>query len=181
MRESLTEDRELQKQIAEQAQLDSPTAASPVVRAFQFFLVPLLIVGACVLIYALLNWVVANPRTAAEWLKDVKEGGPNTRPHAALQLAQTLRRMEAPDRSLTREVMETYKATAPPEDELRRYLVTCMGYLQDPLACDLLLDVVKTDKNMETRASALDALGTIKEPNSLPELVKLLDDPEPLV
>jgi len=181
MRESLTEDRELQKQIAEQAQLDSPTAASPVVRAFQFFLVPLLIVGACVLIYGILNWVVANPRSAAEWLKDVKEGGPNTRPHAALQLAQTLRRMEQPDRSLTREVMETYRATTPTEDELRRYLVTCMGYLRDPLACDLLLDAVRTDKNMETRAAALDALGTIKEPRTLPDLVKLLDDSEALV
>ena len=84
----MTEDRELQKQIAEQAQVADPaTAASPVVRAFQFFLVPLLIVGACVLIYSVLHWVVANPRSAAEWLKDVKEGGPNTRPHAALQLA----------------------------------------------------------------------------------------------
>jgi len=181
MRESLTEDRELQKQIAEQAQLDAPTAASPVVRAFQFFLVPLLIVGACVVIYALLNWVVANPRTAAEWLKDVKEGGPNTRPHAALQLAQALRRMEVPDRSLTPAVMEAYRSTSPQEDELRRYLATCLGYLRDPLACDLLLDAVKTDRVLETRAAALDALGTIKDPGSLPELVKLLDDREDLV
>ncbi|MBV8879288.1 MAG: HEAT repeat domain-containing protein [Planctomycetaceae bacterium] len=177
----MTEDRELQKQIAEQAQVEPATAASPVVRAFQFFLVPLLIVGACVLIYAVLNWVVANPRTAAEWLKDVKEGGPNTRPHAALQLAQTLRRQETPDRSLTRDVMEAYRAASPPEDELRRYLVTCLGYLRDPLAGDLLLDVVKTSRHMETRAAALDALGTIKDPRTLPELVKLLDDREDLV
>jgi HEAT repeat protein len=181
MRESLTEDRELQKQIAEQAQLDNPAAASPVVRAFQFFLVPLLIVGVCVLIYAVLNWVVANPRTAAEWLKDVKEGGPNTRPHAALQLAQTLLRMEHPDRSLTREVMETYRATTPPEDELRRYLVTCLGYLRDPLASELLLEIAKTSKHQETRAAAFDSLGAIKDPKTLPDLVKLLDDPEALV
>jgi HEAT repeat protein len=181
MRDSLTEDRELQKQIAEQAQLDAPTAASPVVRAFQFFLVPLLIVGACVVIYALLNWVVANPRTAAEWLKDVKEGGPNTRPHAALQLSQALRRMEAPDRTLTPAIMEAYRAASPQEDELRRYLATCLGYLRDPLAADLLMDAVKTDRVLETRAAALDALGTIKDPGSLPELVKLLDDREDLV
>jgi HEAT repeat protein len=181
MRESLTEDRELQKQIAEQAQLDAPTAASPVVRAFQFFLVPLLIVGACVIIYALLNWVVANPRTAAEWLKDVREGGPNTRPHAALQLSQALRRMEAPDRTLTPAVMEAYRGTSPQEDELRRYLATCLGYLRDPLASDLLLEAVRTDRVLETRAAALDALGTIKDPRSLPDLVKLLDDREDLV
>jgi HEAT repeat protein len=181
MRDSLTEDRELQKQIAEQAQVDVPTAASPVVRAFQFFLVPLLIVGACVVVYSVLHWVVANPRTASEWLKDVKEGGPNTRPHAALQLAQTLRRMEEPDRSLTGDVIAAYKATTPPEDELRRYLVTCLGYLRDPLASDLLEDVAKTPGNLETRAAALDALGTIKDPHTLPDLVKLLDDREDLV
>lgn len=181
MRESLTEDRELQKLIAEQAQVDSPAAASPAVRAFQFFLVPLLIVGACVVVYSVLNWVVANPRSADEWLKDVKEGGPNTRPHAALQLAQTLRRMETPDRGLTAGVMAAYRASTPPEDELRRYLATCLGYLRDPLAVDLLLDVVKNDRNLETRAAALDALGTIKDPRTLPDLVKLLDDREDLV
>jgi len=177
----LTEDRELQKQIAEQAQVDNPASASPAVRAFQFFLVPLLIVAACVVVYAVLNWVVANPRTAHEWLKDVKEGGPNTRPHAALQFSQALRRMEKPDQTLTRDVMEIYRAAGPQEDELRRYLATCLGYLRDPLAGDLLLDAVKTDRNMETRAAALDALGTIKDPRTLPELVKLLDDREDLV
>jgi HEAT repeat protein len=181
MGNSLTEDRELQKQIAEQAQVDNPAAASPAVRAFQFFLVPLLIVGACVVIYAVLNWVVANPRSAHEWLKDVKEGGPNTRPHAALQFSQTLRRMETPDRTLTKDVMEVYRSAGPNEDELRRYLATCLGYLRDPLASDLLLDAVKNDKNMETRAAALDALGTIKDPRTLPALVKLLDDREDLV
>jgi HEAT repeat protein len=124
---------------------------------------------------------VANPRTAGEWLKDVKEGGPNTRPHAALQLSQALRRMEAPDKSLTPAVMEAYRGTAPPEDELRRYLATCLGYLRDPLASDLLLEAARTDRVLETKAAALDALGTIKDPRSLPELVKLLDDREDLV
>src|SRR5262245_61892068 len=174
VRNPLTEDRELQKQIAEQAQVDNPAAASPAVRAFQFFLVPLLIVGACVVVYAVLNWVVQNPRSAHEWLKDVKEGGPNTRPHAALQFAQTLRRMEKPDTTLTKDVMEVYRSAAPNEDELRRYLATCLGYLRDPQASDLLLDAVKNDKNNETRAAALDALGTIKDPRTLPALVKLL-------
>jgi HEAT repeat protein len=178
----LTEDRELQKQIAEQAQVGEPAAAaSPAVRAFQFFLVPLLIVGACVLIYTVLNWVVANPRSAHEWLKDIKEGGPNTRPHATLQFAQALRRMERPDTTLTPDVMEVYRSAKPSEDEVRRYLAMCLGYLRDPLASDLLLDAVKNDRNMETRAAALDALGNIKDPRTLPALVKLLDDADSVV
>ena len=181
----MTEDRELQKQIAEEAQVENPTAATPVVRAFQFFLVPLLIVGACVLVYVVLNWVVANPRSAAAWLDDVKDGGPNTRPHAALQLVQALRRMEQPDRSLTPDILALFRNTPeepnPKEFNLHRYLATCLGYLRDPAACELLLDAISRYKNAETRAAALDALGTIKEPKTLPALVKLLDDSEGLV
>ncbi|HZE95389.1 MAG TPA: HEAT repeat domain-containing protein [Planctomycetota bacterium] len=181
----MTEDRELQKQIAEEAQVDVPTAAGPVVRAFQFFLVPLLIVGACVLVYSILNWVVANPRSAQEWLVDVKEGGPNTRHHALIQLSQTIRRMDPPDQTLTPELIALFRAT--PEDpdpnnfNLHKYLASCMGYLRDPRACDLLLEAITKYKSSETRAAAMDALGTIKDPRTLPDLVKLLDDSEPLV
>jgi len=180
----LTEDRQLQKQIAEEAQVDNPTAASPVVRAFQFFLVPLLIVGACVLVYTVLNWVVANPRTAREWLADIKEGGRNTRTHAALQLVQTMRRMEPPDLSLTPDLISLYKGTPEEPDaefNLHRLLATCLGYQRDPLACDVLLETISSFKNMETRTAAMDALGTIKDPRTLPDLVKLLDDKDAIV
>ena len=182
----MTEERQLQKQIAEEAQVDpNPTAASPVVRAFQFFLVPLLIVGACVLVYSVLNWVVANPRSAREWLVDIKEGGRNTRTHAALQLVQTLRRMDKPDLTLTPDIIAVFKATPeepdPSEFNIHRLLATCLGFQRDPLACDLLVETVSTFKNMETRMAAMDALGTIKDPKTLAPLVKLLDDPDAIV
>jgi HEAT repeat protein len=165
-------------------QQPAATDASPVVRAFQFFLVPLIIVAVCVAVYVVLNLFVATPRTALDWAKDLKEGGRATRPYAALQLAQALRRMEVPDRALTPDLLATYRQTSDqvPEDrELRRYLCQCLGYLRDPAAVDLLFEVVRTEKSLEIRAAALDALGAIKEPRTLPELVKLLDDPEDLV
>jgi HEAT repeat protein len=178
-------DREIQKQIAEEAQLESATAASPLVRAFQFFLVPLFIVGGCVLVYALFNYLLANPRDARSWINDVKQGGPGTRPHAALQLVQAIRRMEQPDPLLTSEIMALFRQTPEDPDQknfnLHRYLASCLGHLRDSQAGDLLLEAVKGGKNNETRAAALDALGTIKDPGTLPELVKLLDAKEPLV
>lgn len=177
----MTDDLELRKRIAEEAQTESATAAPAVVRAFQFFLVPLMIVGVCVLGYAGLSYLMGGPRTAHEWLRDVEEGGPNTRSHAALQLAQTLRRQETPDAGLTPVVLRIYAATRPEEDDLRRYLVTCLGYLRDPRACPVLLEAVGTVKNMETRAACLDAIGTIKDPSTLPALVKLLDDPDAII
>ncbi len=185
MRESLTEDRELQKRIAEEAQVDGGAVATPAVRAFQFFLVPLLIVGACVLIYALLNYVVANPRSAGEWLDDVKDGGLHTRQHAALQLVQTLRRMDKPDPKLTPKIITLFQNTPEEPDakefNLHRLLATCLGFQRDTAACEVLVDAVTKYKNMETRTAAIDALGTIKDPSTLPDLVKLLDDPEAIV
>src|SRR5688572_29328372 len=96
----MSDERELRQQIAAEAQLGA-SEASPAVRAFQFFLVPLIIVALGFLLYWGFSHMVANPRKAEDWLKDVKEGGLNTRPHAALKLVETLRRAETPDRSLT--------------------------------------------------------------------------------
>jgi hypothetical protein len=180
----LTDDRELQKRIAEEAQLGGADASAGV-RAFQFFLVPLVIVVVCVMIYWGLSHVVANPRKPDEWLKDVKEGGLNTRPHAALKLVESLRRTQKdgqpPDRTLTPGVLELFRATKPDEDVLRKTLLSCLGVLGDPRASELLLEVATKEGNLEERTAALDALGAIQDPSTLPALVKLLDDPKPVV
>jgi HEAT repeat protein len=191
MKDLLTDDRDLRQRIAEEAQLPPAPSSGPVVRAFQFFLVPLLIVGICVLVYVVFNTVVADPRTAADWVKDLREGGPATRPYAALQLTQALRRMEVPDRSLTPDLIKAYRSTSdeiPQDRELRRYLCQALGFLRDPAAADLMLEVVSVElgrgegrKGLEIAGAAMDALGAIKEPRTLPALVKLLDDPEDLV
>lgn len=177
----MTDDLELRRKIAAEAQTGSALDASPGVRAFQFFLVPLLIVAVCVGVVAGMTYLVSNPRPAVEWLKDIRDGGPNTRPHAALQLAQALRRMKEPDPSLTPGILELYRSSRPEETELRRYLANCLGTLRDPKAAPFLLERVREEKDLEVRAACLDALGAIKDPETLPELVKLLDDPDGVV
>jgi HEAT repeat protein len=181
----LTEDRELQKQIAAEAQTDAATAASPAVRAFQFFLVPLLIVGVCVLVVAGLTWVVANPRSAKDWLQDVKEGGPGVRPFATLKLCETLRRMDRPDPTLTPEIIALFKQPPAPnfndKINMRAYLAACLGHLRDPQASGVLLEAIRSDDLLETRIACIEALGAIKDPSTLEPLVKLLDDKEDAV
>ncbi len=185
----MNDDRELQKQIAEEAQLGG-IEASPGVRAFQFFFVPLIIVGVCILLYWGLSHVVVNARKPEEWLKDVQEGGLNTRPHAALKLVESLRRSleesqrkgVAPDRNLTPGILEVLAATKADEDVLRKTLLSCLGVIGDPRASDVLLEVAtRADGNIEERAAALDALGAIRDPATLSALVKLLDDANPVV
>ncbi len=185
----MTDDLELRKQIAAEAQTDGATAASPGVRAFQFFLVPLGIVATCVLVYALFAFVLVNPRSARDWLEDLKAGGPNTRYHAALQLSQSIRRMDVPDTRLTLEILELFK-TAPTEEgagplkhefNMKAYLATCLGALKDSRASERLLEAAGKETNLETRMACLEALGAIKDPSTIPGLVKLLDDPEAVV
>ncbi len=185
----MTDDLELRKRIAAEAQTDGALAATPAVRAFQFFLVPLLIVGVCVAVYAGFSYLVVNPRTARDWLDDIKSGGPNTRYHAALQLSQAIRRMETPDTALTPEILALFKTT-PSEDggdpdknriNMKAYLATCLGSLKDARASEALLEAARSDPHIQTRAASLEALGAIKDPSTIPDLVKLLDDPDGIV
>ena len=177
----MNDERELQKQIAAEAQLGG-MESTPGVRAFQFFFVPLIIVAVCILLYWGLSHVVANPRKPDEWLKDVKEGGLNTRPHAALKLVEALRRAERPDRRLTPGILEVLAGTKADEDVLRKTLLSCLGVLGDPRGSEVLLEfATREGGNLEERAAALDALGAVKDPATLPALVKLLDDQNPIV
>ena len=179
----MTDDLELRKRIAAQAQADSATAASAGVRAFQFFMVPLLIVGACVGIFLLVRYVTVNPRSPREWIQDIKSGGRNVRAHATLQLAQALRRMDRPDKSLTPDILEVYRTTGEgsEEDKVRRFLAMCLGFLADSRASSLLMEEARTRDHLETKAACLDALGNIKDPATVPFLVKLLDASDPVV
>jgi hypothetical protein len=181
----LTDDLELQKRIAEEAQLGGAATASPAVRAFQFFLVPLLIVGLCVAVYAGFGAVVRNPRGAREWLRDIRDGGPNARNHAALKLVQELRAAERKlDPDLGKDIIKLARGANPKVEsdrELRVYLVTALGVLQDPETAEYLLELARADEDLDLRVAAIDALGALKDRDSLPTLVKLLDDPNPRV
>jgi HEAT repeat protein len=181
----MSDDIDLRKQIAAEAQVGPGADASPAVRAFQYFLVPLLIVAVCAVAWWGVSWMVANPRTAAQWLEDVRSGGPNVRPHAALQLVQALRRAPVPDGNLTVPIVELYRETKPKDDPdqiLRRTLLNCLGVLKDPRASELLLQVAADRaEHMDIRAAAMDALGAVKDPETLEPLVKFLDDSDPVI
>ena len=179
----MTDDLDLRKQIAAEAQTESATAATPAVQAFQFFLVPLIIVAACVVIYLGLSALTGSGSNPQEWLSDIREGGDHSRWQAALRLTQSLRRTaDNPDTSLTPELMSIFRDSDPDEHRLRRHLAECLGLLQHDLATDLLIKSANdANEHITVRCASLDALGTIKDPKSLPALVKLLDDENPVI
>lgn len=52
-----------------------PLATAPAI-AVQFFLIPLLVVGAMVLVYAGFRSLLSDDRSAEEYLTDIRSGGP---------------------------------------------------------------------------------------------------------
>ena len=177
----MTDDLKIRQKIAEEAQVSSATDASPAVRAFQFFLVPLLIVAGCVIVYAGFGVVMGTPRTAADWLEDIKSGGPSTRRHAALRMVQALRRQEKPDPGLVPKIIAVFEKTDTSEEALRAALASSLGFLRDPRGSDLLVETAKNDPSREVRVKCLDALGAIRDPETLSALVEFVDNKDPVV
>src|ERR1700694_5026282 len=66
-----------------------PLATAPAV-AVQFFLIPLLVVGAMVLLYAGFRSLLTDDRSAQEYLTDIQSGGSNRRWPAAYELSRLM-------------------------------------------------------------------------------------------
>ena len=143
------------------------------------FLVPLLVVLACVAVFVGFGWIAYDHSSAEDYLDDLKSGWRPRRAQAAYELSKVL----VADPQALDEVPgakeEIRRLFAESEDpEMRRYLALIMGYTQDPGALPLLEETLN-DPDSETRIYALWALGTSGDPDAIPLLTKALQDPDP--
>lgn len=180
------QDRELRKRIAESEAADQ---GSIFTRALQFFVVPLAIVAACLVVYLSFKWMSGGGvRGTPDIIRDLREGGPKARAQAALELAEVLRRdpdAVKKDPSLVGQLVEAYRSL--PSDpapaailevgaplHIKILLVQCLGLIGDPAAVPLLIEEAKTARE-ELRPHCIQAVGGCKDPSVVPDLVKLLD------
>ncbi len=182
-------DRELRKEIAGDAAADKADRGTIFTRAFQFFLVPAIIVSACVGVFAFFTYVMTEQRSAQEWVRELKQGGPNARKHAAVQLVAELRRMkpeECRGAGLYDPLLEIFNSTGSNEPAMsaplvgqgptmRALLAECLGLVADPRASPVLIEALKEEKNAQTIASCIGAIGAMRDRDAAPELIKLLD------
>jgi hypothetical protein len=190
MDEPIDPDRELRKQIAESAAVD-PGDGTIFTRAFQFFAVPLLIVGACVGIYLLVTYLVTERRGPTDWVNELRVSGPMGKKHAAAQLVAELRRQTAEQRrdpALAEPIIALFKEIPPDEAQanpeggtVRQLLARCLGILGDKRATPVLLDALRTEQNVQTQAALIDSIGALKDPEAASDLIKLLDHPSSVV
>ncbi len=154
-----------------------PLAAAPAV-AVQFFLIPLLVVGATVLVYIGFRSLLTEDRSATEYLSDIRSGGTNRRWPAAYELSRLMadpdfvKKQEA---VLAPDLVKAFAASSDDDPQVRQYLALALGRLTPPIPPDarrLLIEALN-DKESQTRISAIWALGSTGDATAAPDIERM--------
>jgi HEAT repeat protein len=154
-----------------------PVAAAPAI-AVQFFLIPLLVVGATVLVYVGFRSLLTEDRSAQEYLTDIRSGGSNRRWPAAYELSRLMSDPEFVKKDealLAPELIRAFAASRDDDPRIRQYLALALGRLTPPIPPDgrqLLIEAL-SDKESQTRISALWALGATHDVTAVPEIERV--------
>jgi HEAT repeat protein len=158
----------------------NPLVAAPAL-AVQFFLIPLVVVGIAITVYVGLRSLLANDRSATDYLAEVRNGSSDRRWPAAYELS---RMMSDPkvraDRTLGPALVKAFEAAQNDDPRVKRYLALAIGRMDPPLPADAVADLTKTldVTDGETRISAIWALGSSGDPSVVPTLVPLYHSPD---
>ena len=152
---------------------------SPLRAFFGLFVVPLLVVLACVAVFVGFGWIAYDRQTTDDYLNDLRSSWKPRRAQAAYELSKIL--IADPgaldDEPGAREEMRALFQEI--EDvSIRRYLALILGYTKDAESVPLLVEAVESD-DAEMRIYALWALGTIGDPGARPPLLEALSDSDP--
>jgi hypothetical protein len=180
-----------------------PAARDPIVAApalaVQFFLIPLVVVGVTVLLYVGFRSLVADARTAQDYIAEVRAGGSNRQWPAAFELS---RLMDDPkvraDRRLAVELVKAFDETKGGDPRVRKYLALAIGRLEPPLPAEAVSVLLKslddpdkpwptdmwsringwTEEMNEAHISTIWALGASGDEAVVPRLQPLYESPD---
>ena len=141
--------------------------------AVQFFLIPLAVVVAVVLLYGGFRWLLNDERTPQEYLSDIRVGGRERRWPAAFELSRLMAdpEIQASEPSLGPALVRAFVESENDDPRVRRYLAMAVGQLTEPPgdAGARLVDALD-DPETETRISVIWALGSLGDSSVIPEL-----------
>jgi len=122
----------------------NPLVAAPAL-AVQFFLIPLAVVAAAVLVYVGFRSMLTDNRGPRDYLAEVQNGGTDRRWPAAYELS---RLMDDPsvraDRSLAPALVDAFRRAKDDDPRIRRYLALAIGRLDPPLPPEAIDVLVKS-------------------------------------
>ena len=140
----------------------NPLVAAPAL-AVQFFLIPLTVVGITVSVYVGFRSLLANDRTAQEYLVEVRNGGSDRRWPAAYELSRLMGDPKVrADRTLAPALVKAFEAAKDDDPRVRQYLALAIGRLDPPLPPEAVSDLTSALESAdgESRVSAIWALGS---------------------
>ena len=173
----------MDKLVEREAAARNKLAAAPAI-AVQFFLIPLLVVGATVLVYFGFRSLLTEDRSAEEYLTDIRSGGSNRRWPAAYELSRLMADPEFVKREEAKLAPELTKAFAESKNDdprVRQYLALTLGRLTPPIPAEarqLLIEALN-DQDSQTRISAIWALGLTGDATAASDIERQYQSDDP--
>ena len=113
--------------------------------AVQFFLIPLAVVAVTAAIYVGFRTLLADDRTAQEYLAELRHGGTERQWPAAYELSQLMADPQVrADRRLAPELVKAFEEAKDGDPRVRRYLALAIGRLGPPLPPDAIAALTKS-------------------------------------
>jgi HEAT repeat protein len=146
----------------------------------QFFLVPAVVVAACVSIFFFFAWLVSDEKTGVDYLREIRMGSANRRWQAAFELSKIInmdsekRRMEG----LVPEMIAAFEEAVDDDPRVRHYLALTLGHLGDRAASPTLIAALD-DRDSTTRLYASWALGNLADPAAVEPILERFHDEDP--
>jgi hypothetical protein len=153
----------------------NPLVAAPAL-AVQFFLIPLAVVGLAVTVYVGFRSMLADSRSAQDYLTEVRNGSSDRRWPAAYELSRLMADPKVrADRTLGPALVKAFEAVPDTDPLVKRYLALAIGRLDPPLPADAIDDLTKAlgSTDGDTRISAIWALGSSGDASVVPKLLPL--------
>jgi HEAT repeat protein len=151
----------------------SPIPTAPAL-AVQFFLIPLAVVGVLVGIYTGFQMLVADERSAGEYLAELRSGGRERQWPAAYELSRMLAdpKVEQREPGLAAALLTAFNDERGDDPRVRRYLALALGRLKAPAPGTIpaLVEAAR-GPDEETAISAVWALGSLGDAGAVPSLV----------
>ena len=167
----------MDKLVEREAIARNPLATAPAI-AVQFFLIPLLVVGATVLVYIGFRSLLTEDHSAEEYLTDIRSGGSNRRWPAAYELSRLMSDPQFTKKEqavLAPELTKAFANSGDDDPRVRQYLALALGRLTPPIPVEakrLLIEALN-DKDSQTRISAIWALGSTGDGTAAPEIQRM--------
>ena len=147
-----------------------------------FFVVPLIIAGFALLVFLMVRILTDEPRTAEDYLVDVKVGGNTKRWQGAFELSKILSnpKLVPNDPRFEEEMISAFEYAKHDRDpRVRQYLALAMGQPGKTAYLQPLINALNDDEVII--ASATRAIGLIGSSDGVQPLIELLEHSLPQV